>query len=184
MPKNKMLFCLVPIVLFGTIGGFFYAYSVSVMRGLDNLPEIQAIHTMQLLNQGTRNGVFLFTFMFTPIIAFGCAVALYFLKERVAGILLLLAAAIYFMGSMLPTVNVNVPLNQALELLDPTMIDPADAPAIWAEFHATWTFWNSVRAAMALVSLALSGLAMYALATLAEPESWKQGRSFAAKRRV
>ncbi|WP_299963904.1 anthrone oxygenase family protein [uncultured Roseobacter sp.] len=166
MSRLKLILCLVPIVLFGAIGGFFYAYSVSVMQGLDNLPEIEAIHAMQLLNQGTRNMVFLFTFLFTPIIAFGNAVALYLLDEREAAGLLLIATVIYFLGSFLPTVNINVPLNTALEALDPARLDPARAPEVWSEFHASWTFWNTIRAVMALLALTFAALSMYSFASL------------------
>ena len=87
------------------------------MIGLNALPEIQAIHAMQLLNQGTRNAVFLVTFLFTPIITSGCAVSLFFAKRRWSdyAIFLLAAVIVYFLGSFLPTVSINVPLNIALE---------------------------------------------------------------------
>ena len=163
MSRFLIMFCLAPIVLFGAIGGFFYAYSVSVMIGLNALPEIQAIHAMQLLNQGTRNAVFLVTFLFTPIITSGCAVALFFAKRRWSAIFLLAAVIVYFLGSFLPTVSINVPLNYALETLVPGEIPQEDAPGIWAEYQAVWTYWNTIRATMALVALLLSGIAMYLL---------------------
>ncbi|UWQ03538.1 DUF1772 domain-containing protein (plasmid) [Aliiroseovarius crassostreae] len=163
MPRAQIILCLAPIVLFGAIGGFFYAYSVSVMIGLDALPELQAIHAMQLLNQGTRNAVFLVTFLFTPIITFCCAIALFFTRRRWSALLLLAAVIVYFFGSFLPTVGINVPLNHALEALVPSEIPLEDAPGIWEQYRASWTFWNTVRATMALLALLLSGLAMYFL---------------------
>lgn len=158
-----MLCCLIPIVLFGCIGGFFYSYSVSVMIGLNMLPELQAIEAMQRLNQGTRNAVFLFTFLGTPFVTQGGAILLFIARRPLSGGLLLCAVIVYFFGSFLPTVNFNVPLNHALEELIPTQIPAAEAPGIWAEFHATWTYWNTVRAAMAVMALLLSAIAMYAL---------------------
>ena len=152
---------MVPLVLFGAIGGFFYAYSVSVMQGLNNLPDIEAIHAMQEMNRGTRNGVFLFTFLFTPILALGCGVTLYFKGNFASGLFLVAAAAVYFAGSFLPTVNISVPMNHAIEAFDPKTLSLGDAAMIWAEYSADWTFWNTFRAITALVGLALAGTAMY-----------------------
>lgn len=169
MFRLNYILCLAPIILFGTIGGFFYAYSVSVMQGLNTLPEIDAIHAMQKLNQGTRNGVFLFTFLFTPIITLACAAVLYIKGNQTAGLFLLAAAAIYFCGSFLPTVNINVPMNHELEALDPAALSITDAAPIWSEYSAGWYFWNTTRAIMALIALGLAGTAMHMLQRDREP---------------
>lgn len=163
MYRTSFFLCIVPLVLFGAIGGFFYAYSVSVMQGLNNLPDSDAIRAMQELNQGTRNGVFLFTFLFTPILSVLCAAALYWKGNRVTGVLLLTAAAVYFIGSFLPTVNINVPMNHEIEALDVATLSTADAARVWAEYSVTWTYWNTIRAIMALIGLGLAGSAMYSL---------------------
>jgi uncharacterized membrane protein len=163
MLRLSFILCLVPLVLFGAIGGFFYAYSVSVMQGLSSLTDSDAIHAMQELNQGTRNGVFLFTFLFTPILAVLCAAALYWSGNRVTGVLLLAAAGVYFVGSFLPTVNINVPLNHEIEALDAAKLSAPEAARVWAEFSELWTYWNTIRAIMALIGLGLAGAAMYNL---------------------
>lgn len=148
------------------MGGFFYAYSVSVMPGLGNLPEAEAIRAMQELNRGTRNGVFLFTFLFTPFLTLGCAAVLYIKGRRRAGLFLAAAGAVYFCGSFLPTVNVSVPLNHALEAIDSTSISAADAVALWSDYSADWTFWNTLRAVMALIGLGLAATAMHSAARI------------------
>ncbi|WP_425101091.1 DUF1772 domain-containing protein [Tropicibacter sp. S64] len=133
------------------------------MQGLNALPEIEAIHAMQNLNQGTRNGVFLFTFLFTPIITLGCAALLYVRGKQVAALFLLAAAAVYFLGSFLPTVNVNVPMNHELEALDALSLSPDEATPIWDAYSTGWYFWNTTRAVMAIVALGLAGTAMHML---------------------
>ncbi|SFR40040.1 DUF1772 domain-containing protein [Litoreibacter janthinus] len=163
MPRTSLFLCLVPLVLFGAIGGFFYAYSVSVMQGLNNLSDSAAIQAMQELNRGTRNAVFLVTFLFTPIVSVLCAAVLYWKGDRATGVLLLAASAVYFLGSFLPTVNINVPLNHEIEALNATMLSSSEAASVWAEYSATWTYWNTIRAVMALIGLALAGSAVYAL---------------------
>ncbi len=163
MPRLSFFLCLVPLVLFGAIGGFFYAYSVSVMLGLNNLADSAAIQAMQELNRGTRNGVFLVTFLFTPIVAAICGVTLFFKGNKATGGFLLAAAGIYFVGSFLPTVSISVPMNHEIEALNAATLSAAEAAKVWAEYSANWTFWNTVRASMALIGLGLTGSAIYVL---------------------
>ncbi|WP_422826586.1 anthrone oxygenase family protein [Thalassococcus sp. BH17M4-6] len=130
---------------------------------------MDAIRAMQELNRGTRNGVFLFTFLFTPILALGCAAVLYFKGRQTSALFLFAAAAIYFGGSFLPTVNVSVPMNHAIEAIDPAGISLAEAAQIWADYSADWTYWNTIRAVMALIGLALAATAMYSVTRVAVP---------------
>ena len=163
MFRLSFFLCLVPLVLFGAIGGFFYAYSVSVMQGLNNLSDSAAIHAMQELNRGTRNGVFLITFLFTPILTVICAAILYWRGNRLTGLLMLAASGAYFAGSFLPTVSINVPMNHEIEALSPGALTALEAATVWAEYSGNWTYWNTIRAITALIALAFTGAAMYAL---------------------
>lgn len=163
MLRLSFFLCLVPLILFGAIGGFFYAYSVSVMQGLDNLSGTDAIRAMQELNRGTRNGVFLVSFLVTPILSVICAVILLVTGNRWAGLLLLGAAALYLAGSFVPTVTVSVPMNHEIEALSPDDLSAAEATRIWQEYSRDWTFWNTIRAVMGLAGLAFAGAAIHAL---------------------
>ena len=161
MPRTSFFLCLIPVILFGAIAGFFYAYSVSVMPGLNFLDPKDAIYTMQNLNYGTRNALFLFTFLFTPIICAGLAFILLLIGEKPAGTLLFLAIGIYFAGSFIPTISISVPMNHAIEALDASTLSTQEALKVWQNYSADWAFWNSVRTIMALCALGFSGAAIY-----------------------
>src|SRR4028119_1583110 len=57
------------LVLTGAIAGFFYAYTSSVMRGLDAIPAAHAIVAMQGINATVRNWIFAPAFFGTPVAA-------------------------------------------------------------------------------------------------------------------
>jgi len=57
------------LILTGAIAGFFYAYTSSVMRGLDAIPAAHAIVAMQGINATVRNWVFAPAFFGTPVAA-------------------------------------------------------------------------------------------------------------------
>jgi uncharacterized membrane protein len=50
------------------------------------------------------------------------------------------------------TIAFNVPLNNALAIVDP---NSADGAALWAKYLTNWTFWNHVRMVAAIAASAL-----------------------------
>jgi len=69
----------------------------------------------------------------------------------------LAGALLYVLGAIVVTIARNVPMNEALAILDPG--DP-DAAERWASYAATWTAWNHVRV---LASLGAAGMLTGAL---------------------
>jgi uncharacterized membrane protein len=65
--------------------------------------------------------------------------------------LLLIAGAVYLLGTIALTGGYHVPLNDALAAWDPSS---ADAAARWADYTSGWTRWNHVRAGSGLAAAA------------------------------
>lgn len=148
------------LLLTGAIAGFFYAYTSSVMRGLDAIPAAHAIVAMQGINATVRNWVFAPAFFGTPITAVMTGALLVGLHHRRAALLMFLAATLYIAGAFLPTLLVNVPMNEALATVTaPT--DPQAADRLWREYSGPWTWWNTLRTLFSSVSLLLVGSAIF-----------------------
>lgn len=147
--------------LAGTIAGFFYAYSVSVIWGLDAADPVSAIRAMQGINAEVRNAAFAPAFFGAPI---ACALAaiLWLRSGQPAPALLFCAALIvYALGAFVPTFLVNVPMNEALARASV----PSGAEAarmLWRDYSTRWLDWNHVRTAASLVGLLLGGAGLYA----------------------
>lgn len=146
------------LLLSGAIAGFFYAYSVSVMRGFDAVAPAHAITAMQGINATIRNASFAPAFFGAPLTALAAALLLVTLRRRAAGIAMLAAVLVYVLGAFWPTFAINVPMNEALAGIEP---DSADAAQNWAGYAARWTWWNGVRATASFGSLLLVGLALF-----------------------
>lgn len=147
------------LLLAGAIAGFFYAYSVSVMRGLDAATPQQAIGAMQGINITIRNAWFAPAFFGTPILAAASAVLLFWLSQRRAAIAMTIAALVYVLGAFIPTFAVNVPMNDALAI-SPIPIDLGEAQALWSQYSIRWTGWNHLRTLSSFACLLLVGLAL------------------------
>lgn len=150
----------VTLLLTGAIAGFFYAYSSSVMPGLDAIGPVEAIAAMQGINEAVRNPAFALSFFGTPVAGAATAAILLLRRRRAAAAVTALATATYVLGAMLPTAAVNVPMNQALAVVA-VPADPAAAAALWADWSARWTWWNGLRTMASLISLLLVGLALF-----------------------
>ncbi|WP_343228057.1 anthrone oxygenase family protein [Skermania piniformis] len=53
------------------------------------------------------------------------------------------------------TIAFNVPLNNALAVIDPGMLTAADAAREWQRYADSWTAWNHVRTIAPLLGSAL-----------------------------
>jgi uncharacterized membrane protein len=146
----------VTLVLTGLMAGVFFTYSNSVTPGLDALEPRQALAAMLSMNQKILNPAFLTMFVTAPLAGAATGVLLLLSGNKTAGILLLSAAAAYFLGSFVPTMAVNVPMNEALAA-GWAAGETADPAKLWTEFSARWTSWNTLRAWASTLSLLLVG---------------------------
>ena len=152
---------LTALLLCAAIAGFFYAYSVSVMWGLNDANPQSAIAAMQGINRVVRNIAFAPAFFGTPIALAFAAWA--FWREGLgrAALLFLIAAAIYVLGAVLPTLAISVPMNNLLAEAGTPASDAA-ARLIWDEYSHRWLIWNTIRMLASFLSLALGLFALLA----------------------
>lgn len=143
-----------------TLGGFYYAFSNSVMKALGDISASQGVAAMQAINIYVPKSLFLVAFLGVAIL---CAVlgALHLIRFSggAAGLLILAGCAFYLIGSFGVTIMMNVPLNN--ELASPAP-ETADAAEVWARYLKDWTFWNHVRTVASL----LGGAALFSGALL------------------
>jgi uncharacterized membrane protein len=141
----------------GVMAGVFFAFSNFVMAALARLPQAEGIRAMQAINVTVLNRPFLSVFMGTGAISIAAIVLGFFLQPARVGDYALPGGAVYLLGCILVTMRANVPLNNALAVLDP---QAPDAPARWSNYVRDWTCWNHVRTIACVAALALFILAV------------------------
>lgn len=144
------------LMLTGLMAGLFYAFSVSVVPGLDAIGAESAVAAMRGINRKILNPTFFVTFLGPPVASAASGGLLLALDHPRPAAAFLLAAAVYVIGSFVPTAAVNVPLNNALDA-QPTDT-PGQAAQAWSDFSPRWTRWNTLRAGACTLSTALVGL--------------------------
>ena len=156
MPFHISIAIISSFVFSGAIFGFFYAWVCSTMWGLDAADPRVAISAMQAMNASVRNAVFFPAFFLTPLVLFGSALLVWKSKFPKAALGLLSASAIYVVGALGVTVGFNVPMNEALAMVEvPT--DRAAAALIWESYSPAWQVWNIIRTVACLLVVTLVG---------------------------
>ncbi|WP_062214079.1 DUF1772 domain-containing protein [Streptomyces sp. NBRC 109706] len=155
MTTLALLGALLTLVLAAVVAGTFFAFSVSVLPGLNTLEPEQAVASMRAMNARILNPLFLTSFTAIPLTAIATAVALLALGHRAAAFVFVAAGVSYAVGAFLPTVAVNVPLNEALAN------GTADPATLWHDFAPRWTRFNALRTAFGTATVLLSGLGLF-----------------------
>lgn len=152
------LLTLPPLLLIGLMAGFFYAFSVCVLPGLDRIAPSAAIEAMQGINEAVQNPVFFITFFLTPVAAAISALVLWRSGSTAAALWIAGGGVTYLLGAFLLTAQINVPMNNALALVDP---EASNAETIWREYSQRWTFWNTMRTTASTLAMLLIAIGLF-----------------------
>ena len=143
-----MIAALFPWLIFSAVlgvglnAGLFFIFSVCIMGALARLPAEQGIAAMQAINVVILNPWFLLVFMGTAVLALVLAAG-GFVYGGPARFYLIAGALLFLGGTILVTMTFNVPMNDALDALQP---GSEDAARLWsATYLVDWVRWNHVR---------------------------------------
>jgi uncharacterized membrane protein len=135
--------------LLGLMAGFFFAFAVDVAPAMRELDAAGYIGTQQIINRVVRNIPFALLYFGAATTPFLAALALYLAGRRFDAALWLGVALVYVAGVFLVTREINVPINNALALWDPSA-----PPAQWQQARDDWNFANLARCIVACASFA------------------------------
>ncbi|HZX02710.1 DUF1772 domain-containing protein [Kribbella sp.] len=141
----------------GLVAGVYGIYANAFMPGLGKTDDRTFITAFQAVDRAIVNPLFL-GLGFVGALLFTLLGGVLSLKEK--ALPWIAVAFVLYLISMIVTVAVNVPLNDALKAAgDPGAIDAGAARAAFDE--AKWTTYNLVRTVLALVSFGFLGWALY-----------------------
>ena len=126
----------------GLVAGLMFTFSSFMMTVLGRLPAAQGIATMQSINVAILNPAFGLLFFGTTASTLLVAVTAPFTTELPGAGWRLAGGLLFVIGAFLVTMLANVPLNNALDKVDPAS---ATGAKVWKRYLATWTAWNHVR---------------------------------------
>jgi uncharacterized membrane protein len=144
-------------LLCALVAGFVLAFASVVMPGIQALNDREFLRAFQVMDLVIQRNQAVFMLVWVgSVVAMVTAVALSF--RYLAGtnlLLLLLSAATYLLGVQLPTVTINIPLNNGLQRLALDSLIDSDISEARVRFEDRWIKWNRIRTIFAVLACAL-----------------------------
>ncbi len=141
----------------GLATGLVFGFAVVVMPGIGTLHDREFLRSFQVIDRVIQdnNPLFIIVWLGSAVLLIAAAVLNARLFAGTDRWLLFAATAIYLFGMQLPTIVVNVPLNNRLQAQD---LDALDQDAVRTErmkFERRWNQWNRFRTVTGLVTTAM-----------------------------
>jgi uncharacterized membrane protein len=157
MGGTDMILIAATAIACAVVSGVFFAFSSFVMRALTRIPPGQGIAAFQSINIVVINPEFMTALFGTGIACAAWAVYAVMQWQGAASACLIGGSLSYLLGTIVVTMACNVPLNNALAVLNPAS---SNAASLWAAHARRWTAWNHVRTISGIVAAALFLIAL------------------------
>ncbi|HEX2341233.1 MAG TPA: DUF1772 domain-containing protein [Vicinamibacterales bacterium] len=134
--------------------GFLFAFAVVIMPGLRSLDDGDFIRAFQVIDRVIQNNqpLFIFVWAGSVLALVGAAVLGLWALSGADRLLVVVAALVYLLCVQLPTVTINIPLNNELKRLDLGTMNETTRKRARDDFEPRWNRWNATRAACASVA--------------------------------
>lgn len=148
---------IIATFLCSVVGGFLMAFSIVVMPGIKNLNDGEFIRAFQAIDRVIQNGQVIFMIFWVGSIIALIITAILGMGEldTVGWIFMILAVGTYLLGVQLPTIRINIPLNNILQGLNVDEMDAAEQTEARTNFEARWVKWNVIRTAFSNITALL-----------------------------
>jgi uncharacterized membrane protein len=117
---------------------------------------------MQSINITVINLWFIGVFLGAAAACIFLLISLLLKWHQPGAVYLLVGSLLYLVGTVGVTIACNVPLNEALAIVQP---DSPEGANLWAKYLINWTFWNHLRTIAALAAAVALTIALCDRAT-------------------
>ena len=139
------------------VAGFLFAYAIVVMPGIKNLNDKDFIRAFQVTDRIIQNNQPIFILVWVGS-AIALIVSAFYGLGPLQGVdffLLAFATLAYVLGVQVPTIAINLPLNNKLQTLNVDALSDTDIKVARNEFELRWNTSNFIRTAVACCVSAL-----------------------------
>ena len=139
------------------VAGLLFVFAIVVMPGIRSLNDREFIRAFQVMDRVIQNNqpIFVLAWVGSVVALMTSGVLGIWQFDGAGRLLIILAALAYLLGVQLPTVTINIPLNNKLQTLDVDVMNETMQKAARKDFEPRWNLWNSIRAAFASLASAL-----------------------------
>jgi uncharacterized membrane protein len=136
------------------VAGLLFAFAVVVMPGIRSLDDGAYIRAFQAIDRVIQNSqpLFVIVWVGSVLAVIAAAVLGMWALSGADRLLIVGAALLYLLCVQLPTVTINVPMNNELQKLDPDSMNDTTRKRAREAFEPRWNRWNAIRTVCASVT--------------------------------
>ncbi|MCO6510868.1 MAG: DUF1772 domain-containing protein [Aridibacter famidurans] len=157
------LILIITALFVSLVAGFLFAFAVVVMPGIGKMDDLRFAESFKAIDSVIQdnNPLFILVWVGSGVGAVASAVAGFLYLQGPVLALVSAACALVILAVHVPTVVVNVPLNNRLQGMDLGQASDSKLGEIRSLFERRWLFWNNVRtlASIAAAILLMAGIA-------------------------
>jgi uncharacterized membrane protein len=148
---------LLSALLCSLVAGLVLTFAIVVMPGIKTLGDLDFLKSFKAMDRVIQNNqpIFMLVWLGSAVVLLASTVLGIWRLEGLDRILLVVACMIYIFGVQVPTVAINVPLNNHLQSQDLDTMTESALLATTEMFESRWLRWNTIRTVIATLTTVL-----------------------------
>lgn len=144
---------IIATLLSTLVTGLVLTFAIVTMPGIKKLNDREFIRAFQVMDGIIQDGqpIFMLIWLGSVLALIISTVMGFGQLEGIQLLLLIVATALYIFGMQLPTVRVNVPLNNQLQTFNVDGMDEQELKTARLAFEPRWNQWNVIRTIVACI---------------------------------
>lgn len=129
------------------VAGLVFTFAIIVMPGIKNLEDLTYIQSVKAMDRVIQDNqpVFITVWLGSAVTMIISTVLGMCQLDILDRIVLLVACILFIFGVYLPTITINIPLNNRIQSLDLETMTEEEISQSKKEFEESWLWWNSIR---------------------------------------
>lgn len=148
---------LLSALLCSLVAGLVWTFAIVVMPGIRTMSHLDYLKSFKAMGRVIQNGqpIVMLVWLGSALVLLAAAVLGIFRLEGMDRLLIVVACAIYIFGVQVPTMTINVPLNNRLQSLDLDAMTESELQSTHEMFSSRWLRWNIIRTYVATLTTIL-----------------------------
>lgn len=148
---------LLSTLLCSLVAGMVLSFAIVVMPGIKKLGARNYLKSFKAIDRVIQDNqpIFMLVWIGSAMVLLASTVLGIWRLVGLDRILLIVACTIYIFGVHVPTVTINIPLNNDLQSKDLDTTSESELLAITESFDSRWLPWNSIRTVIATLTTLL-----------------------------
>lgn len=148
---------LLSALLCSLVAGLVLTFAIVVMPGIRTLGNLDFLKSFKAMDRVIQNNqpIFMLVWLGSVLVLLASTVLGIWRLEGLDRALLTVACGIYISGVQVPTVTINIPLNNHLQSQDLDTMTGSALRATTEMFESRWLRWNTIRTVIATLTSVL-----------------------------